>query len=267
MIVVVPDVNPVQTLLQQDCFVGWDLQELWDDSVEKAVGIIGAVHPDLCLAKYSCLSSSDAWLDDGIIGQFIQYRECGMPLAATAPVTAWIPDPPFFKQKNSIDYGELLILDPTIAFKINAAHESGQWEPVLRIISVKCTFANVKRILLPINVANSDGGYCIAGSGNGIHFILTEVNLVNDATDFAPCLYLLRRHRFRPVPISFRTIMRCSNKAQNSKSTEWTRCAPQRQQLVACSTIFRKICCGSGPRSSRTKTWPSEMPTCVCLRG
>ena len=68
MIVVVPDGNPVQTLLQQDCFIAWDLQDLWDDSVEKAVGIIGTVHPDLCLAKYSCLRSSDSWMDDGIIG-------------------------------------------------------------------------------------------------------------------------------------------------------------------------------------------------------
>ena len=181
MIVVVPDVNPVQTLLQQDCFVAWDLQELWDDYVQKAVGLVGAQYPDLCLTKYSCLRSSDAWLDDGIIGQFIQYLECGMPLAATSSVTEWIPDPPLFKQKNSIDFGELLILDPQTAFKINADHESGQWEPVLRIISAKYTFANVKRILIPINVANSDLGYCIAGSGNGVHFILTEVNLVNDA--------------------------------------------------------------------------------------
>ena len=185
MIVVVPDGNPVQTLLKWiqvlDCFVAWDLQDLWDAFVHNAIGSIGIQYPDLGLAKYSCLRSSDAWLDDGIIGQFIQYLECGMPLAATSSVTEWIPDPPLFKQKNSIDFGELLILDPQTAFKINAAHESGQWEPVLRIISAKCTFANVKRILLPMNVANSDLGYCIAGSGNGVHFILTEVNLVNDA--------------------------------------------------------------------------------------
>lgn len=57
MIVVVPDVNPVQTLLQQDCFVAWDLQELWDDYVQKAVGLVGAQYPDLCLTKYSCLRS------------------------------------------------------------------------------------------------------------------------------------------------------------------------------------------------------------------
>ena len=185
MIVVVPDGNPVQTLLKLDSFVGWDLQEFWDNFVHNAIGSIGIQYPDLGLAKYSCLRSSDAWLDDGIIGQFIQYLECGMPLAATSSVTEWIPDPPLFKQKNSIDFGELLILDPQTAFKINAAHESGQWEPVLRIISAKCTFANVKRILLPMNVANSDLGYCIAGSGNGVHFILTEVNLVNDAV----CIY------------------------------------------------------------------------------
>ena len=152
MIVVVPDGNPVQTLLKLDCFVAWDLQDLWDDFVHNAVASIGTQYPDLCLAKYSCLRSSDAWLDDGIFGQFIQYLECGMPLAATSSVTEWIPDPPLFKQKNSIDFGELLILDPQTAFKINAAHESGQWEPVLRIISAKCTFANVKRILLPMNV-------------------------------------------------------------------------------------------------------------------
>ena len=89
------------------------------------------------MAKYHCLRASESWLDDGIIGQFIQYLECGMPLAAIDPVTAWIPERQHFKQKNSIDFGELLILDSKIALKINEAHESGLWEPVLRIFSAK----------------------------------------------------------------------------------------------------------------------------------
>ena len=92
MIVVVPDGNPVQTLLKLDCFVGWGLQACWDDFVHNAVGIIGTQYPDLCLAKYSCLRSSDAWLDDGIFGHTqrtpaLRNCSCSIEPASTPELT------------------------------------------------------------------------------------------------------------------------------------------------------------------------------------
>ena len=86
----------------------------------------------------------------------MKHLQHGMPVPDQA-VSDVVFGPGFFdfkhEGKNKIDFGEVCILDTHTAWQIGQAHLSSDCEAVLRVLAGQCTFSDVKRLLLPMNVS------------------------------------------------------------------------------------------------------------------
>ena len=109
---------------------------------------------NFCRTEYVCPQDPSAWINDHVINMFTKHMQHGMPLPDKAVRDKFLDDIDDFRntKKKRIDFGEVVILDTADAWKIHVAYETGQYDGVLRVLSVKCSFASVKRLLLPVNV-------------------------------------------------------------------------------------------------------------------
>ena len=113
-----------------------------------------------------------------------QLRWEELPMSAISHrMVEWPVDLHDFKQvsKNKIDFVEVVILDTHTSCQIGQTYERGKYETVLRVFVSRCNFAQVRRVLLPMNVTHSDHvGMTIADAGEGTHFLLGELLLTTN---------------------------------------------------------------------------------------
>jgi hypothetical protein len=161
------------------------LHQQWRSLVQKVMHGVEEHCPNFDRSLYRCLESPDEWLNDHIFAQFVQFLQHGMPVPVQ-PVSDVFFGQGFFGFKhdgtNRIDFGEVCILDTHTAWQIGQAYVSSEYETVLRVLAGQCTFSDVKRLLLPMNVTiTPKDGIAIAETGKGNHFILGELLLCTEA--------------------------------------------------------------------------------------
>jgi hypothetical protein len=161
------------------------LHQQWGSLVKKVMDSVQEHCPNFDESLYRCLQSPDEWLNDHVIVQFVKHLQNGMPVPDQA-VSDVVFDPVFFdfkhEGKNKIDFGEVCILDTHTEWQIGQAHLSGDYETILRVLAGQCTFSDVKRLLLPMNVSIGDkDGMVIEETAKGNNFILGELLLCTDA--------------------------------------------------------------------------------------
>jgi hypothetical protein len=89
---------------------------------------------------YRCLQSPDEWLKDHVIVQFVKHLQHGMPVPDQAVIDV-VFGPGFFDSKHECWQG-----NAPSASADRAMH-------LQRVLAGQCTFSDVKRLLLPMNVS------------------------------------------------------------------------------------------------------------------
>ena len=114
------------------------LHQQWRSLVQKVMQSVDEHCPNFDRSLYRCLQSSDEWLNDHIIVQFVKYLQHGMPVPEQAVSDVFFGHGFFgFKHdgNNRIDFGEVCILDTHTAWQIGQACVSDDYEAVLRVLA------------------------------------------------------------------------------------------------------------------------------------
>jgi hypothetical protein len=159
VLVPVPDDNPLEKLEKDGIAVDDDN---WTAQVSEDMDMIHS--HNFSRPDYVCLQDRTAWINDHVISMFTNHMNHGMPPSDKTVCDKFLVDIVDFRhvKKRLIDFGEVVILDTADTWKIHEAYETGQYEGVLRVLSVKCSFTSVKRFLLSMNVVMKAEGMTIA---------------------------------------------------------------------------------------------------------
>ena len=125
-----------------------------------------------CLPPPASETDEDkAWLNDTVLALHCTYIQAGMPNAHLT------------KQAAPVHPG-VCILGPLAVSSVQQAHNTGDYNNLLKWLRAHCKFDSLKRVVFPANVSmNKDNKYVFAEAGKGTHWMEVFLCLETDTID------------------------------------------------------------------------------------